>query len=44
MSPPDAEVVTPALLRGWPLPPPGDDKGARGSVLVIGGAARTPGG
>jgi hydroxyethylthiazole kinase-like uncharacterized protein yjeF len=38
-----AVVVTPALLRGWPLPPPGEDKHARGSVLVVGGAARTPG-
>jgi ADP-dependent NAD(P)H-hydrate dehydratase len=37
------QVVTPALLRGWPLPPPGEDKRDRGSVLVIGGAARTPG-
>src|SRR4051812_48061616 len=36
-------VVTPALLRGWPLPPPGEDKHDRGSVLVVGGAARTPG-
>ena len=36
-------TVTPALLRGWPLPPPGDDKHDRGSVLVVGGAARTPG-
>ena len=24
--------VTPALLRGWPLPPPGEDKGDRGSI------------
>ncbi|HYJ76708.1 MAG TPA: NAD(P)H-hydrate dehydratase [Kineosporiaceae bacterium] len=39
----DAEIVTPALLRGWPLPPPGEDKGDRGTVLVVGGAARTPG-
>src|SRR3954466_15035716 len=36
-------AVTPALLRGWPLPPPGDDKHDRGSVLVVGGAAQTPG-
>jgi ADP-dependent NAD(P)H-hydrate dehydratase len=43
MPPSDAEIVTPALLRGWPLPPPGEDKGDRGSVLVLGGAARTPG-
>jgi ADP-dependent NAD(P)H-hydrate dehydratase len=39
----DAEIVTPALLRAWPLPPPGEDKGDRGTVLVVGGAARTPG-
>src|SRR5918912_3825479 len=38
-----ARVVTPALLRDWPLPPPGEDKRDRGSVLVVGGAARTPG-
>jgi ADP-dependent NAD(P)H-hydrate dehydratase len=49
MPPPDADparaprTVTPALLRGWPLPPPGEDKHDRGSVLVVGGAARTPG-
>ena len=49
MPPPDAEAareprtVTPALLRAWPLPPPGEDKHARGSVLVVGGAAQTPG-
>jgi ADP-dependent NAD(P)H-hydrate dehydratase len=46
MRPSDADsptVVTPALLRQWPLPPPGQDKGDRGSVLVIGGAALTPG-
>ena len=41
--PETARVVTPALLRDWPLPPPGEDKGARGSVLVAGGAADTPG-
>jgi ADP-dependent NAD(P)H-hydrate dehydratase len=40
---PDGRVVTPALLREWPLPPPGDDKHDRGSVLVVGGAAQTPG-
>jgi len=35
--------VTPSLLRGWPLPPPGSDKESRGQVLVIGGTASTPG-
>jgi ADP-dependent NAD(P)H-hydrate dehydratase len=39
----DVEVVTPVLLRGWPLPPVADSKYGRGRVLVIGGAARTPG-
>jgi ADP-dependent NAD(P)H-hydrate dehydratase len=36
-------LVTPSLLRGWPLPAPGGDKYSRGSVLVIGGARATPG-
>jgi ADP-dependent NAD(P)H-hydrate dehydratase len=36
-------VVTSGVLREWPLPPPGDDKHSRGSVLVVGGAARSPG-
>jgi ADP-dependent NAD(P)H-hydrate dehydratase len=35
--------VTPALLRGWPLPDTASTKYARGRVLVIGGAAQTPG-
>jgi hydroxyethylthiazole kinase-like uncharacterized protein yjeF len=38
------ELVTPELLRGWPLPDPASSKKARGQVIVIGGAARTPGG
>src|SRR4051794_34051169 len=43
---PDGEavaVVTPALLRRWPLPPPGRDKHDRRHVPVVGGAARSPG-
>ncbi|WP_455835296.1 NAD(P)H-hydrate dehydratase [Pseudarthrobacter siccitolerans] len=36
-------LVTPSLLREWPLPAPGKDKYSRGSVLVIGGARATPG-
>jgi ADP-dependent NAD(P)H-hydrate dehydratase len=36
-------VVTPQLLRAWPLPAPGSSKGSRGRVLIIGGARRTPG-
>lgn len=35
--------VTPALLRDWPLPSPSESKYSRGQVLVVGGAARTPG-
>lgn len=38
-----SEVLTPTLLRGWPLPDPGSDKHSRGNVLVVGGAASTPG-
>ena len=41
---PGPELVTPELLRGWPLPDPAGSKKARGQVVVIGGAARTPGG
>ncbi len=39
-------TVTPALLRDWPLPTPDSttsDKSDRGSALIVGGAARTPG-
>jgi ADP-dependent NAD(P)H-hydrate dehydratase len=38
-----AETITPATLRGWPLPTPSGSKYARGQVLVIGGAAMSPG-
>lgn len=37
------EPITPALLRDWPLPEPGDGKYGRGQVVVVGGAPRTPG-
>jgi hydroxyethylthiazole kinase-like uncharacterized protein yjeF len=38
-------VVTPAVLRGMPLPEHGDEtsKHDRGSVLVVGGSRETPG-
>lgn len=36
-------VVTPGLLRAWPLPAPGGDKHARGRVVVLGGSGRSPG-
>lgn len=35
--------LTPVQLRDWPLPAAGDSKYSRGQVLVVGGAARTPG-
>jgi hydroxyethylthiazole kinase-like uncharacterized protein yjeF len=35
--------LTPRLLRDWRLPEPGGSKYDRGSVLVVGGSARTPG-
>jgi ADP-dependent NAD(P)H-hydrate dehydratase len=38
-----AELVTPTLLRSWPLPGGGSGKDDRGSVLVVGGARMTPG-
>ena len=36
-------IITPALLRGWPLPAPGQSKYDRGQVLVVGGARSTVG-
>ena len=35
--------VTPALLRSWALPDAGSSKYGRGQVLIVGGAASTPG-
>lgn len=37
------QVVTPALLRRWPIPEPGAGKESRGNLLVLGGTASTPG-
>jgi hydroxyethylthiazole kinase-like uncharacterized protein yjeF len=41
----DETVLSPALLREWPLPQAddGSDKHERGTALVVGGAASTPG-
>jgi len=39
-----SELVTPALLREWGLPDPGDSKKSRGRVMVVGGSTRSPGG
>jgi len=43
--PAEPRVVTPRLLRSWPLPEPEEDSGkhARGTVLVVGGSVGTPG-
>jgi hydroxyethylthiazole kinase-like uncharacterized protein yjeF len=40
-----APVLTPGLLRAWPLPQPSDDddKEGRGRVLVVAGAPELPG-
>jgi hydroxyethylthiazole kinase-like uncharacterized protein yjeF len=44
MSPPrDPDIVTSHLLKELPLPDAGDDKTARGSVVVVAGTASTPG-
>jgi ADP-dependent NAD(P)H-hydrate dehydratase len=42
-SPDAAREVTPRLLREWALPSPSGSKYNRGQVLIVGGAARTPG-
>ncbi|MEV4639108.1 NAD(P)H-hydrate dehydratase [Actinoplanes sp. NPDC049548] len=39
----DEQVITPRLLREWPLPDPQGDKESRGTVLVVGGSRFTPG-
>ena len=39
----EPELVTERLLRDWALPAPGEDKHARGTVLVVGGSGVTPG-
>lgn len=39
-----SEVIDRALLEGrWPLPEPGGSKHARGDVVIVGGARKTPG-
>ena len=40
---PDPVLVTPEVLRAWPLPEPSGGKNARGSILVIGGSTETLG-
>ncbi|WP_432544855.1 NAD(P)H-hydrate dehydratase [Kineococcus sp. SYSU DK002] len=43
MSTDDAVTVTSAVLRQWPLPPPGVGKESRGRTVVVGGSTKTPG-
>jgi ADP-dependent NAD(P)H-hydrate dehydratase len=40
---PSDQVITPRLLREWPLPDPQGGKETRGTVLVVGGSRFTPG-
>jgi len=42
MPSPETIVVTSAVLRDWPLPPPGPSKNA-GRTLVVGGSCQNPG-
>ncbi|MGX6600676.1 NAD(P)H-hydrate dehydratase [Micromonosporaceae bacterium Da 78-11] len=42
-NPSEEQVITPRLLRGWPLPTPEGGKESRGTVLVVGGSRCTPG-
>jgi ADP-dependent NAD(P)H-hydrate dehydratase len=42
-NPTDELVITPRLLRDWPLPSPDGGKESRGTVLVVGGSRFTPG-
>ncbi|GAB2622692.1 ADP-dependent (S)-NAD(P)H-hydrate dehydratase [Paractinoplanes abujensis] len=39
----DPTVITPAVLRDWPLPDPSGGKQSRGTVLVVGGSKYNPG-
>ena len=43
MSGPQDELVTPAVLRAWPLAQPGVGKESRGTIVVVGGSVTTPG-
>jgi ADP-dependent NAD(P)H-hydrate dehydratase len=40
---PSERVITPRVLRDWPLPDPEGGKESRGTVLVVGGSKFTPG-
>ena len=36
-------VITPSVLRDWPLPDPSGDKYDKGGLFIVGGGAQTPG-
>src|SRR3954453_204705 len=40
---PEHHLITPQLLRSWPLPAPTGGKEARGRILIGGGSAEVPG-
>jgi hydroxyethylthiazole kinase-like uncharacterized protein yjeF len=40
---PEEQVITPQVLRRWPLPDPEGGKKSRGTVLVVGGSRFNPG-
>ena len=42
-APREVASVTPALLRGWPLPSPAGTKDEKGRLLIVGGSTSTPG-
>ncbi|WP_136054107.1 ADP/ATP-dependent (S)-NAD(P)H-hydrate dehydratase [Microbacterium sp. K24] len=42
-SPAEPTRVTPALLRAWGLPDPGDSKNSRGTAMIIGGSRLSTG-
>jgi ADP-dependent NAD(P)H-hydrate dehydratase len=40
---PEHSLITPQLLRSWPLPAPTGGKESRGRILIVGGSAEVPG-
>jgi hydroxyethylthiazole kinase-like uncharacterized protein yjeF len=40
---PEHALITPQLLRSWPLPAPAGGKESRGRILIVGGSAEVPG-
>lgn len=39
----ERDLLTPQLLRSWPLPVPTEGKESRGRILIVGGSAEVPG-